>query len=348
MTADQLRTARLLLGPRGGAHEEPGAPTAEQVGDPRLRRLLGGGKIPSGPIRLGQRAAMRFGLLDWQRRCLDPLASARAQILGAEAAGDPRLLVRVDEFPHADVVQRPGDCGTGAYRRFHELLEEAGMPYLIAIVPQPADRPYDPAVDRRRDLDPDERAMIARMRVDGVTPAVHGLDHRTTDARPRHHAELIGHGDEALDDRLATAARVVEEVAGPVRVLVPPFNRFRASQYHLLAKRFDVVCGGPESVVEMGLQPSPQFRDGSVYLPSYPPLYGRSAEVSAAVRTLLQRQLAIWAPIVLHWEWEARDDFASLRTLLEQVAPYAVSWEKFLAAVDATDSRSNDNRGATT
>ena len=39
---------------------------------------------------------------------------------------------------------------------------------------------------------------------------------------------------------------------------------------------------------------------------------------------------------MLHWGWEADEDWQALERLLEAIAPYAADWEDFLAAVRAS------------
>ena len=47
-------------------------------------------------------------------------------------------------------------------------------------------------------------------------------------------------------------------------------------------------------------------------------------------------EAALWAPITLHWGWELRDDFATLRTLCGALAGRVADWTAFLAAVAAS------------
>ncbi len=78
------------------------------------------------------------------------------------------------------------------------------------------------------------------------------------------------------------------------------------------------------------------WRGEAVYLPAYHPLYGHAGEVLGGASRLIEAQAALWAPIVLHWGWEADEGFSELRRLLAAIAPYAASWEDFLAEVDAS------------
>ena len=95
-------------------------------------------------------------------------------------------------------------------------------------------------------------------------------------------ADGAGETEQLLDDALAELAR--HEIRPDV--FVPPYNRFDARQFEALARRFAVVCGGPESIGLMGFQRTPQWRGETVYLPSYAPVYGRAARVLARGRAL--------------------------------------------------------------
>lgn len=324
---DVIRGARLLLG--------AGAP--EGAADlPEVRRATRPRRVPSPPVRFVQQVKRKLGRLEYERAVAAPLMAARRAALGAGAAGPPRFLVRVDEFPHSLAWEDPDLYGTERYVRFHEMMCAAGVPYLAAVLPQVSAEPLNPTGGRRRDLDESERAMLARMAADGVSFGLHGRDHRTRHRSPRRHSELCGLSAEETDALLdAALAALAPEGIAP-RVFVPPFNRFDAAQYELLAARFAVVCGGPESIGLLGFQRSPLWWGGAVYLPAYHPLYGHAHEAREAARRLIEGDAALWIPIVLHWGWEADEDWAALGRLLELIAPYAAHWDDFLAEVDAS------------
>lgn len=330
MSTDRsARTARLLLDAEltdGRVH--PADMLAARP--PRGLRAT----IPPSPVRLAQRLAMKYGRLSAEQQAFRRLERVRHRLLGADAAAPPRFLVRVDEFPHWLGTDDSGRFGTEPFRRFHEAMATAGVPYLLAVVPRPAPNPADPLDDRRRDLDARERELLAALGGDGVEIGLHGLDHRTRDARPRHQGELLGLGPDALARRLDEGIAVLDALGHRPRVLVPPWNRFGPEQWPVLASRFDVVTGGPESVRHMGLQPTPTWLGDAVYLPSYEPYYDHAANIVDDARAAIGRGAGTWIPIVLHWGWEVDDDFAGLRRLLDVIAPHTVRWDDFLAAVD--------------
>lgn len=293
----------------------------------RNERLLGvplkTRAVPPLPVRVAQRVAMKAGLLTYERG------------LVRTVDGPPRFLVRVDEFPHYLAADEPGRFGVDASRRFHETLAAAGVPYLMAILPRVATRPLDPTADGDRALTDEEIAFLGKMQHEHVTFGLHGLNHRTRYARPQRHSELCGLSERELAALLDSALGELAKANVRPRVFVPPYNRFDAAQYPLLADRFDVVCGGPESVPLMGFHPGPQWRGDAVYLPCYPPLYGTADECRPVVAKLIEQQVGTWIPIVLHPGWEARAP-ATLQAFADEVAPYAASWDDFLSAVDAS------------
>jgi len=321
---DARRSAALHVWPR----QVPSSAKAPRKLAPRLPTRQ--------PLRFGQALAVKAGRLDWERSALEPLLRFRRDALGADAAGRPRVLVRVDEFPHARAHDPDGIFGTEAFRRFHAVLAEFEIPYLLAITPNVSRDYLDPAVSERRPLDPGEIATLTSLQSDRVVFGLHGADHRTRHANPRHHSELCGLSSEEAAPRIDGARAVFDGLGLATPVFVPPFNRFDAGQYPLLAERFEVVCGGPESVRLLGWQPTPVWQGEAVYLPSYAPLYGTSDEAARGIERLLELEAAVWAPVTLHWGWELEDDFDSLRRLCRLLQGIAADWTDFLAAVAAT------------
>lgn len=327
---DQRRSAALLAWPSRSGGGDPAV-------SPELLAPFANSALPSLPRRFAQALAAKRGRLSWDSSIVEPLLAARRAAFGEAAAGPPRPLVRVDELPHARAFDPDGRFGTDAFRRFHAVFAEAGVPYLLAVTPRVSREYLDPEVAEWRDLDDAEADLMRELAADDVVFALHGLDHRTRASSPRRRSEFCGLSREAAAERVDTARSRIEEVGLRTPVFVAPFNRFDPGQYELLAERFDVVCGGPESIRLLGFPPTPVWRGEAVYLPSYPPLYARSAEVEAGLRRLQEAGAALWAPITLHWGWELEDEFAGLRRLCSLLAGQTAGWDEFLAAV--TESR---------
>jgi peptidoglycan/xylan/chitin deacetylase (PgdA/CDA1 family) len=291
--------------------------------------------LPSLPRRYAQAIAFKRGQLTWAETVVEPLAAAREAALG-DGAGAPRVLLRVDEFPHAAGFDPRGRFTTDAFRRFHAVLAEAGVPYLLAITPRVSRDYLDPSVTESRPLDDGEVETLRQLAAEGIAFALHGADHRTRQANPRRHSEFCGLDPRAAAERIDGALATFAELGLATPVFVPPFNRLDARQYDLLAERFAVVCGGPESIRLLGFAPGPVWRGDAVYLPSYAPLYGTAGQVAPEVARLERRGAAIWAPATLHWGWELEDDFVALARLARLLSGCASNWGEFLTAVEAT------------
>ncbi len=331
--AQAARSARLLLGPQlpAGALGED-ALREDALRAPAVRSAVRPRPFASPPRRFVQRVARKLGRLDYEPAVAEPFDMARRAALGAGAAAAPRFLVRVDEYPHYLAWDEPERYGTERFRRFHTTMLAAGVPYLIAALPRVSHAPLDPHESRWRALEEDERALMRQLPAEGVSFGLHGLDHRTRFSSPRRHSELCGLSPAATDALIDEALAELAPLGIVPEVFVAPYNRFDARQYHVLARRFAVVCGGPESVGLLGFQRTPVWLGEAVYLPSYHPVYGHAREVLPAAQRLIERRVGLWVPIVLHWGWEADEDWIALEQLLEAIAAYASHWDEFLAA----------------
>jgi hypothetical protein len=327
---DQLRTARLLFDAELAAGTL--APRALLASAVRLATRVRG--VPPRPVRLAEQVRYKLGKLDFETAVAGPLLAARRAALGKSGAAKPRFLIRVDEFPHYRTWDDPERYGTARFERFHEIMAGAGVPYLVAVLPRVAREPLSPSASGSRPLEPEEVAMLRRLSCERVSLGLHGRDHRTRFASPRRHSELCGLSpaatEELLEDALGELAR--HEIRPDV--FVPPYNRFDARQFEALARRFEVVCGGPESIGTMGFHSTPQWRGEAVYLPSYAPVYGRAADVLPALERAIERAAGLWVPVVLHWGWELRAGWGALERLADRIAPYAAGWEDFHGAIE--------------
>jgi peptidoglycan/xylan/chitin deacetylase (PgdA/CDA1 family) len=290
-------------------------------------------------VREVQRVAAKLGPAKVGRRALAPSVAARRALLGPAAEGPPRFLVRVDEYPCAFAFDEPDRYGPEESARFHAVLADAGVPYLMAVVPQLVAQPLNPTASGGRPLGPEEEQLLRRMQDDGVVFAAHGLTHRTRQARPRRHSELLGLSTAEAGELADQSLSLLAGLGIAPRIFVPPFNRFTAAHYEALASRFDVVTGGPETIEYLGLQPTPRWLGDAVYCPSYGSLYSTARGALAEVERLIDGRPGSWIPITLHLSWELGDRLEGLKRLVQRVAPYAVSWTEFLVAANASHER---------
>jgi hypothetical protein len=327
---DERRTARLLFAPDLETHEV----LQVELDRPEVAEAVHWAPVPSRISRELQRRAVRDGKLTYLEDVAAPVQAAREAVMGERAAGDPRLLVRVDEFPYYGAYDDP-EGWASTFTVFHTDAMR-GTPYLLAVLPRVARDPLDPRGNESRPLADAERAALARAQADGVAFALHGYDHRTRRRSERAHSELAGLRGAALEAFLDRGLEAIRELGLQPRVFVPPYNRFDPRQYRILAERFDVVTGGPESVRRLGWHRSPQWRADAVYMPAHPPLYGRAEEMLATIETLVERRWALWVPVVLHLSWEAADEWRGLVGWVQRAGRYAVPWDDFYAAVEAS------------
>jgi peptidoglycan/xylan/chitin deacetylase (PgdA/CDA1 family) len=326
--AERLHTAALVF----DADLAAGTVTPADLRDAPDLAGLAPRRRPGRAEAVAQRVADKLTGRDVWDDLLQRRLAVRRAVLGERAEGMPRLLLRVDEFPHAAAHDDPR-YGTSDYRAFHDILAEAGIPYLVAVVPRPCHAYLSPRETLGRGLGDDEVRMLADAVAGGAALGLHALTHRTRHASPRRHSELTGLGADALRELIDTGLGDLREACLPEPgVFVAPFNRFDASRFGVLAERFPVVTGGPESVAIMGRLPTPVSIRGTVYLPSYPPLYGRAEDVARGLLDLERRRAAVWAPAVLHWGAERDDGFRGLRAAIPVLRRTAVPWDDLLRA----------------
>jgi peptidoglycan/xylan/chitin deacetylase (PgdA/CDA1 family) len=327
---DQARTARLLF----DAELAAGTLAHDALASDAVRSATRVRAVPVRALRVAQQLRYKLGGLDFESGVVTPLLAARRATLGDSGAAEPRFIIRVDEFPHYLAWDQPERYGTASFERFHEIMLRAGVPYLVAVPPRVSRRPLSPAAHGSRPLDDGELAMLRRLAGEGVCLALHGRDHRTRSASPRRHSELCGLSQAQTEELLADALGELAPHGIDPWVFVPPYNRFDADQLQLLARRFQVVCGGPESIGTLGFHSSPQWRAQAVYLPSYAPLYGTAAGVLPAVERAIERRDGLWLPVVLHWGWERDAGWGELERLADRIAPFAASWPDFHDAIE--------------
>ncbi len=341
----ERRNARLLFDAELAVGAlTPGALDAAMT-DRAVRGALHVRRVPALPVRFGQQVLHKLGGLPFERTVIGPPRAARRRVLGRVGVAAPlvlgrvgetapRILLRVDEFPHFQAWDQAQRFGAERFTRFHEILANAGVPYLLAVTPRVSHAPLAPTDAGSRGLEAEEVALLRRLAGEQVTFALHGRTHRTRFVSPRRHSELCGLTRESTERLLDEALAELAEHGIATSVFVPPYNRFDARQLPWLAERFAVVCGGPESIGKLGFQRTPQWRGEIVYLPSYAPFYGHAAEVLEALPRALEQARGLWLPVVLHWGWEADAGWRELERLADALAPYAAPWGDFLAAAE--------------
>ncbi len=232
----------------------------------------------------------------------------------------PRFLLRVDDYPR-------WDRGPDGFRRFHAILRDAGIRYLLGVIPRPAENPEDPKDGRDRRWTAEEGAVLAEVAPD-VEIALHGLTHRR---RPGNvPAEIVGCPTAELRDHLTEGLDVLRAAGLSTRAYIPPYNAVDPAALAILASHFDLVCGGPETERWLGCLPGPCRLKDAWFLPSYKPAYGRAREVASFVRAARGRAVPLLIPVTIHWAWEEADGFEGVRRLAAVLAGSAVGLSAWL------------------
>jgi len=256
---DAQRTARLLFDPEltSGRLGESDVVDGQAISTLRAPPSL---LLRS---RLAAASSAKFGWTDGVAMQLGHTLAVRRALLGEDAVGAPRFLVRIDEFPCAGVSYAPERYGLEAFERFVDALASTGNPYLLAVVPELANEYLNASGTGDRALSDEECDLLRRLPSDKVVIAQHGTTHRTRYQNPRRHSELSGLSPADLATVVDRGRETLLRLGFQPRIFVPPFNRFDDASWNVLTDRFDVVTGGPETLRIVGALPAPVWRGSS-------------------------------------------------------------------------------------
>lgn len=220
------------------------------------------------------------------------------------------FLLRVDDFPVA-----PG--GLDAFCDFHAIAREHGVRYLLAVTPFAGGGLSERAAETLR--------QCVR---DGAEIALHGFTH--VGRSPAYANELLGMPAIALTDALdrADAHFLLHHLPKPMS-FVAPFNGFDRSTFGVLAARFPLVCGGPESVAALGYRAGPSFLERALYMPSYRGAYDMPRTNFDGLDRLASASAELPVPVTIHWAHEASGRFAGFRRLCEHLRGRTGRWSAF-------------------
>ena len=236
-----------------------------------------------------------------------------------------RFVLRVDDFP-AWTETMDAFIPGAEFLAFHDVLMRNAIPYFIAVTPQPCVRPLDRRETRTQQLTPAEQEILRTVARNGASIALHGVTHRTRTDRT--HAEFWEMDNDFFEEQIRYGHLELERMTGiRAAVFVPPFNRISATQLELLSKRFSIVCGGPESVPLLGRRGCERLANGCLYLPSYPPYYGRAHEILKALEEPLGADALC---LTLHWEWERRRGYAELNSFCAAIRDRVRRWDDLI------------------
>jgi hypothetical protein len=115
---------------------------------------------------------------------------------------------------------------------------------------------------------------------------------------------------------------------------IPPFNAVDRRSARIISEYLSVLCGGPESIQSLGFTACPDIMESMDYWPSFYPAYGSARSVSNYVRKVSRKQRGYVIPITVHWRWEKRDDFRSVRELAVSLTRRVDRWADSMGAAN--------------
>jgi peptidoglycan/xylan/chitin deacetylase (PgdA/CDA1 family) len=237
--------------------------------------------------------------------------------------GGCRFLLRIDDFPSA--AARPED-----FLRFHQVATEYGLPYLLAVTP------FLDRGEGRSSLSGEELAILHKCSREGVQLALHGFSHRSRYSN--YASELASLPAAALREEVERAEEYLGANGLRTVGFVAPFNAYDPFTFSVLAERYPLVCGGPESVLSLGYRAGPSFLKQSLYVPSYRYAYDMTGDSPSRLDQLTQEARGLVVPITLHWPNEVRTDFRPLRELCPKLAGATLPWGEYLTLAERIKS----------
>jgi hypothetical protein len=255
----------------------------------------------------------QFDLIARQRTVLDP---CRAVLKPARRPC--RFLLRVDDFPSPRA--RLDD-----FIRFDAIAKEHDIPYLLAVTP------FTDGAGGRSGI-PDEACSLLRSRGPRVSCALHGFTHASRYAN--YGSELAFLSPAQLSHALAEADAFLGDRGLTPRAFVAPFNAYDPHTLAILASRYAVLCGGPESVASVGYRVGPSVFLGSLYVPSYRFAYDVTLSELTRLDELIVKSPDIVIPITVHWHNEAGTDFPGFRALCRRLQGRTEHWDDLIARMN--------------
>ncbi|MBN2406628.1 MAG: DUF2334 domain-containing protein [Elusimicrobia bacterium] len=230
----------------------------------------------------------------------------------------PRYIIRVDDFPHWK--HSPGEFG-----KFHRVMRDNGLHYLLGVIPFPGVY-LSGGYGGERGLEPDEKEMILKIRGEGAEIAMHGFSHARTG---KVKSELVGMNEEELEKSIRLGLEVFRKMDIRPEVFIPPFNTVDMNGIRVLGRYFKAVTGGEETIKYLGFLWGIARVENIMYIPSYPPLYQKAADICEYLgKTDMREHVCGYAPVTLHWTWEMEDGYRGLEKLAALIRGKTASWRE--------------------
>lgn len=241
------------------------------------------------------------------------------QMLNVTSRGEIKFLLRVDDFPRADI---PSDN----FYRFYEILQQHTVPFLLGVTPFISKEPTNPHGQEYRRLTEKELHFLENTRNGIIEIALHGFSHQVIDSQNK--SELVGLSTEELKKKILSAMDELSRFN--IRFFIPAFNTLDINNFRILAEHFTGICSGREALPYLNFRITPSYFFNILYIPSYEPVYGYSFEISNYVDQLLLHTENIVVPLTLHWSWEVDNEFRNVELLAKKIKDKTIAWNQFI------------------
>ena len=216
------------------------------------------------------------------------------------------ILLRVD-----DVFLKNND----AVDRFIDLMARKKFPFLAGIK---GDDLRDPACG----------PVVERLRESGGEVGIHGFSHKGRFGPFA--SEIMQMKYPELAEKIAGVSAAEVFKRAPALAFMPPYNAIAGEQIAVLARRFAVITGGPETMRFSDRFAGPlALKDGGWYVPASHPYYTAARNLLHANALGQVHTMRGFICICLHMTEEAKDGYRALEKLLDALPTTPLSWRIF-------------------
>jgi peptidoglycan/xylan/chitin deacetylase (PgdA/CDA1 family) len=197
--------------------------------------------------------------------------------------------------------------------------------------------PFFGSTGERRPLSTADVDVLRACTSEGAQLALHGFTHVS---HYRNYAsELAGVPTVALRKEVERADSYMHANRLETIGFVAPYNAYDPLTLGVLAERYPLICGGPESVVTLGYRAGPAFLLRSLYVPSYRGAYDVTLEPIARFDRTIAEAGGLTIPVTLHWANEVRDGFRAFRSLCQRLRGRTSRWSDLLSVAAVLEER---------
>ncbi len=240
------------------------------------------------------------------------------QVFNVFINGEVKFLVRIDDFPRADLP-------TEKFFKFYEILQRYQIPFLLGVTPFISKEPMNYKNQEYRRLTENEFDFLEEATKEIVEVALHGFHHKKI--RKNVKSELIGMTQKELEEKIEISLKELSNFE--IKTFIPPFNTIDENGFRIVSKYFICISAGREAIPYLGFRLTPSYLYSTLYIPSYEPAYGYASEISKFIDELLKVEDNIIVVLTIHWGWELKDNFEHVEVLAKKIKNKVIKWKDF-------------------